>query len=497
LSTITARLIAGTRALAALCALTGALGAARAAAGELDHEAIARAHLAALGHGQGDAQPSLDALLAQHFVHGRLGLFEVLFPVVELEGHAHELKDAAAALIAAQVAWLDWMEPVVGKAREQRKDLELVAKWIERWKTGSGQGLAKGDVVGGQLVGVAEASESVTAALDRLVGSMTSGATVGVEREPIAPVKLCLMPTRKGFVELLCSVGLADESLRSAFWVDGIAEWTTAFVDDLQVVSLEYAVPGRPAGTYEQGIGMNDRGPSGLEQQVVQLGVTGLCGELFGPRAPEAFAQGLAMNLVIDLYGELRTRIEGDLRAAHKAEREMFVPGGQSHGGVLPPDSAENRWRERQGKDWFVTILHLVQQEGVEAAGGSKRRVDCFGLRSDGGGEVHAVCAPILGAAAAAADRPAPPPAFQGEYAEFLRAYKTAFVHWLRTEVVRKDSEERFARLLQHLADPRGDDDFEGAFRRVYDDRALSSAELDEGTLEGAFLTWLARQKGK
>jgi hypothetical protein len=50
---------------------------------------------------------------------------------------------------------------------------------------------------------------------------------------------------------------------------------------------------------------------------------------------------------------------------------------------------------------------------------------------------------------------------------------------------------------VQELANPEAEGDFAAALRRVYDDRPLSSPELDEATLEGAFITWLARQKAK
>jgi hypothetical protein len=81
--------LAGALALGVLPAPASARGALR---GEFDHAAIARGYREELGHGAGDAQPSLEGLFAQHFVQGRLGLFEVLYPVAELGDHAGEFK---------------------------------------------------------------------------------------------------------------------------------------------------------------------------------------------------------------------------------------------------------------------------------------------------------------------------------------------------------------------------------------------------------------------
>jgi hypothetical protein len=385
------------------------------------------------------------------------------------------------------------MQPVIGKPKEAAKDLETLQRWVDRWKVGAGQGFAKvREAAGLDLFALAEAREAELAAGERFAAFMASGAAAGIERAEADPARLCLAPTRKDFVELLALAGYVQPDARAAYWHDGMADWAMGFVGNLQVVALEYAAVNRPKGVYEQGEGMNERSPSGMQEQVVQLAMNGLAEQYFGPRAPKAFSQGLAMNMVIDLYQEIVTRVDGDLRSNRTMDIEVFVPGGASEGGMMPGLSADSRWRELQGSDHFVSVLRLAQVEGARNSDRTARnREDCFALRSDDGGEIHVLCAPMLGSAAA--ERAAPSERFRGDHQEFLRAYKSGFMYWLREHALRKDAEERFARLLQRLADPSGSG-FEAAFAELYDGAPLSAPDAGDATLEGRFLVWLSKQ---
>jgi hypothetical protein len=485
----------GVRAIAR-AALALGLTAAAGRAGDIPFDQLAQRFVEEHGLAVSESGPvGVDAALERAFVHVRLGLFEVYFPATDLATTSDRLKDSALALLDEQELFLEWMEPVIGKPREAAKDLDTLRRWVRSWKTVSGQGLAKlRDAGGGDLYVLTEAKEPVTTAGARFATYMASGAPVGVERAQPTPARLCLMPTRKGFVELLAFAGRSDPALRPTFWQDAVADWTMAFLNDLQIVALEYAARTNQKGVYERGEGMNEGSPTGMQEQVVQLATNGLCEQYLGARAPKAFSQGLAMNLVIDLYDEIVTRVDGDLRANATAPIEVFIPGGASEGGVLPGISAESRWRELQGSDHFVSVLRLAQQEGAKNAGRSseRNRPDCFAIRSDNGGDIHVVCAPLLGSAAAESTKP--PEAFQGDYREFLRAYKSCFMYWLQHHAVRKKADERFAELLQRIADPQGGG-FEEAFAALYDGVPLSGKEGDQATLEEQFLAWLSRQK--
>jgi hypothetical protein len=109
-------------------------------------------------------------------------------------------------------------------------------------------------------------------------------------------------------------------------------------------------------------------------------------------------------------------------------------------------------------------------------------------LRNDADSHSEVVRAPFLGLAAA--EMPIPGSTFRGDYKELLRAYRTAFVHWLHSERS-KDAEGLFSKLLVQLAGT--EEDLEQALAALYG-VPLSSAELTEEDLEGQFLDWVLRQ---
>jgi len=86
------------------------------------------------------------------------------------------------------------------------------------------------------------------------------------------------------------------------------------------------------------------------------------------------------------------------------------------------------------------------------------------------------------------------PDEFVGDFAEMLRGYKCSVIFWLKTKGAKEDkaSREKFAQLLEKLADPNVE--FEAAFPAVYDGAALSDPQAGKDSLEGRFLTWLSKQ---
>lgn len=238
---------------------------------------------------------------------------------------------------------------------------------------------------------------------------------------------------------------------------------------------------------------MNDRDALVMEQQVVQLGMNFLFDHQYGERVPKAFIGGLSMNLVIDQFENISTKIDGDLRERSVAAREIFIPGAASDG-FLPPQSAETRWREDRGRDHFIRILNLTQGEGDGLEKKAKNRLACFAIRADNGGSKMAMVAPFLGHVAV--ESKPPPDEFRGEFMEFLRAYKCGFIYWLKEKAggTEKASHDKFAQLLQRLADAQRAGDFEAVFRDIYDGASLSDLDASKTTLEGKFLIWLAKQ---
>jgi hypothetical protein len=342
------------------------------------------------------------------------------------------------------------------------------------------------------VTGVLGAPEPVVAANGRLADLLGKGGAIGVAREAPVGIRMILEPTRKGFVELACFVGSTNDDDRATYWVDGIADWGSIWIGDVQVVSLEYSVPNHQPGEYAAGMSMNEKDPTGMQQQVVQFSLLRYFHELFGDSAPVVFLGGLSMNLVIDQFGEISTRLDGDLRGKTTAAREIFIAGAGIGDGMLAKNSAETRWRENRGRDRFLRVLHQAQKEGETLDKAAKNRAAVFGVRADSGGDLSPVHAPFfLGEAqeVKAADAK-----YQGDTAELQRAYKCAFLSWVQTRATaaEKTSREKFAALLEKLGDPAGS--FDAAFPAVYE-VPLSDADAGKDSLEGRFLVWLSKQK--
>lgn len=444
-------------------------------------------------HGLADKKPEevdVEALLQSQFLHGRFGAFEVLFPVSGLERRAADLKDCASALLLAQEKLLDWSKASGKDQKALRADLKTVGDWVKTWRPAA---LASARDSGGKdVTAVLQAPEAVAAASTRLAEAMSKGAAIGLSREAPAEVRMVLEPTRKEFVELVCFIGSTSEEEKPNYWVDGVADWGSTWIGDVQVVALEYSVPNHQPGEYAAGMSMNEKEPTGMQQQVVQFSLLRFFHEVLGETTPVVFAGGLAMNLVIDQFGLISTRLDGDLRGKTTEAREIFIAGAVSDG-VLAPNSAETRWRENRGRDRFLHILHQTQKEGEGLDKAAKNKVAVFGIRSDAGGELSPIRAPFF---FGEAQEVKPSDAkFQGDAAELQRAYKCAFVSWLQAKAAANDktSREKFAQLLEKLGAPDGK--FEDAFPAIYDKAPISDAEAGKESLEGKFLLWLTKQK--
>ncbi len=431
-----------------------------------------------------------DAVLEKHFVAAHLGLFDVRFPVEGLEKHASELTKCAQALLGAQEHLLDWLKPNGTDQKAVREDLKAIQKWVGGLREAQLQKLKDG--AGKDWMDLLPCPDATKAAQKELAEALGSGSILATKRDAPESLRLVLEPTRKGFVELVCFAGWQNEADRGLYWADGVTSWMSAFVRADQVIALEYSVAGAPPNDYGQGTAMGES----LPQQVVQLALNLVFERFYADRAPSAFVQGLSMNLVIELFGEVNTRVDGDTRGRQTQKREVFVPGGNADGGRLGKNSADTRWRELQGADHFLKILKLAQKEGGEADKKAKNRLACFGLRDDKGTDVRAVTAPFFGAAAG--DKQVPE-SYQGDFAECLRAYKSAFLYWMQTQAGGPDkkSREKFAQFLCKLADPAAGADFEAVFAQVYEGVALSNAECDKNCLEGRFLAWLPGARDK
>lgn len=249
-----------------------------------------------------------------------------------------------------------------------------------------------------------------------------------------------------------------------------------------------------PGGTrWRQGIPMDSREESGLLQHALQRAAHEQAWHAFGRGLSPVFEAGLAQNAVIALLGQNNTRSGGSVRGSQTRAYEMFVPGGLSEGGVLPPQNADSAWREALGADWFVKALRAGQRRGAKEGQRRGDRLAQFALTAPGASRAFVVHAPFLGSEAGSAA--APPDRYLPDYLEFFRAYKSAFVRWLETAAggSARASRAKFSELLALTATPDGEDAFERAAEQVYG-LPLSAASREEPSLEWEFLAWLARR---
>ncbi len=438
--------------------------------------------------GKSASEADFESVLAKHFLVLGVGVFDVRFPVADLEKRAGELAKCAKALIDSQEHLLDWLKPAGVDQKSAREDLKLVERWIAGLKEGQLQKLK--DPGGKDWMELLSCPDATKAAQKRLALALGNGTLFSAKREVPEVVRLVITPSRKEFVELVCFAGWQNEADRGLYWADGVTQWTSAFVGPDQLITLEYAVAGARPEDYAQGTPMAEV----MGQQLVQLSLNSLFDRFYADRAPTALVRGLSMNLVIEQFGECNTRVDGDTRGRQTQKREVFVPGGASEGGQLGKNSAETRWRELYGADHFLKILKLAQKEGAEADKKGKNRFAALGIRNDKGTDPLAVIAPFFGAAAGEKKIP---DEYQGDFSECLRAYKSAFLYYLQTQAAGAGakSREKFAQFLSKLADPAGGADFEALFPQIYEGVLLSDAECSKNSLEGRFLAWLPSGK--
>lgn len=418
----------------------------------------------------------LSGLLRDHFAHLRLGVLEIYLPAEALAGgdRLGDVREALTSLARTQAAWVSWIEA----SKPAAIDKGPLARWMRGWKAADLQQAA-----GTDLLEHLDAPAAARAELDQLAAALVPEGGVGWE----APV-IVLFPARAQFVELTALAGLLHDDQRSGAWQEGLATWLEYDADGLRFVTLEYT---NGSSDWGGGVSVASRNPRALGELVSQVASRVMLESCLAPGVDPALSSALANSMVIDLFDELDTRVDGDVRARSSQGTSMFVPGGNPNGGVLPATSAENRWRGTKGKDHFITVLAQTQERSGKRMGKVERYVT-FELQDDSGASGPVARAPFLGPGGT----PAPPEAW-ADSLELMRCYGIAFVHWLRTEGGGrgKESERRFGEFLRGL--PANGDDLPAHFQRVYEcplSAPNAEALFGEDTLEGRFLTWLSKQ---
>jgi len=435
---------------------------------------------------------ALDQVLERDFVTLDLGLFDVRYPRNELgeAKRADELKQLVLALIDLQRSWRSWLDgtPPATRRKGEPEETDEVRAWVISWKADALRRCSDPDA-SGVLASALGADTTSANALRAFADVMRTGAAAG--QSLVRPTRLVLSPTRAEFVGFSAFVGSLDERWKQLLWTPVLPLRVEFHVDDLLCLALEH--PAAEGTT--NGRSMNEQGKSGQLEHVTQYAAERLIRSLFGGALDPGVASGITVNLVIEIFGQNNSHVSGSSEGRSTPPRERFVRGGRD-GGKLPKVSADSRWRRDLGKDWFVGVLRASQKDAskrAEAEDLSRSGPTAhFLIDSKTQGDQELVSAPFLGAAAVAKEVPQD---CLADYQEFLRAYRSAFVQWLMTEIESKDDlkpSQEFAGLLCSCLD---------GTAVSFDDRVvtaygvpLTSPEPSEA-LEWQFLIWLSRTK--
>ena len=472
--------------LAPLLATTGLAGGH-----ELPFEEMVRDLLESTGNaGANYATFELEEMLDESFVGARVGLFDAYLwgESARDKGWAADYETVTRELIGTQLLWLRWTSPDGKVPEDVAKDAKKLDGWVKSWSPGA---LKKASATGGDLYALLDAKDEVRAAAARFGEYMGKGEAIGLGRSRAVHEPILFIPERRRFLDFMAFAGWLRPELKGLFWDQSVINWTNFYIDRFKVVCFLFA--GGKGDDLLAGRSMNEDARNGLQQQIVQLANIQLIDNYYGSNVPASFAGGLALNMVIDRFGEANTRVDGDLNERRTEAKDIFVPGGNSEGGWLPKFEADSRWRLKdQGADYFLSELEDSQSEGSKK-GKARDKVRHFELKDDEKIKQFVVSGPFLGAAAL--DSAVPPPLFEGDYREFLRAYRTCFVYWIRTHAAGKDSATRFEELLDELGRVTEATEIEEVFADIYGKPLSSSSVLDKSCLEGAFLAWLPRGK--
>lgn len=468
-----------------------------AASRDVDFAALAESYRRAHGlEGQTQAQIDVDAHLDQVYVRAELGVVDARYPRADVadKSRVRELQEVALALIDVQVRFLEWTGAGNDAESALRKDWASLRKAIAGARPPSWSSV--GAPIPGELTAVLGLGPDALALATRVGAAARSGEAFGASVGRAQPIQIVFTPSRRQFVELGAFIGWYDEAARGSFWVEGMPSWADMFWRDRQILPLTYAPAKVSADDLSAGYSMNDREKTGLVEYVAQRGTHSVLWFYFGDRLDTAIESGVALDVPIAVYGQNNARTGSATRGNVTQARSVFIPGAPPKGGFLPRNSADSGWRDSLGADHFVKALRDAQKAGAREAPKDALQHGAFELTSDDTSKHAIVAAPFLGAAAV--DKPPPAEEFLQDYAEFYRAYKACFVHWLRTEGApkggKKGAEESFARLFRTMLAPAEGTDFESAVQAVYG-QPLSSAEPGTPSLESRFLAWLAKQK--
>lgn len=398
------------------------------------------------------------------------------------------------------------------KTAAAKANAEALITWVKTWKPpafSKAETAADKDLFA--LLGANDAQKKAAKELGEYL--LSADELVAVPKTG-QKVHILFAPTRLDFIELIGYTGLVDPTQQGQLWNKTATMWTGFWLDWTLVLALEYP-PWGDDKKFETGLSMNKFEATGMLEHTLQQSMLALLWMVYGDNDALYLNQAQAMNMVIEVVGEINA-LEGDggraTSGGHTEPYEKFVPGGNSSGGFLPPISAApqdtlktNPWHEGLGKDHFITALKKGQVAGYKQLqhdsphgldpAVAKDKVAHFALTSSSNGKKFVVSAPFMGEAAKT--KSYPPTEFIADYKEFFRAYKCAFYWWIQEQGDKAGAEAsaaKYSELMRRLAVREGGKTFEQIVQELYG-VPLSGKSMETDSLEWRFLESLAKGK--
>lgn len=488
-----------------------------APAGPLEREdqALAQIDFAALGtefleaRGLKPEGLTFSGLLAgEAFLRVPLGGIDLHVPLSALADAdvVAEVKKQAGMMIDLQETWFAWRGPATTSIA---KDWKTLHDWVGGWPTRKLGHLAGGPQT---LYDQLQASEKVRAAQANLREStrQPEEMTAAIGEGHL----IVLAPTRRDFVQLAAVAGLLEPAIRAGLWAQQTISQGSLWVHWTQLVALEYPPAQIDPDDPLRGLPMTACDQTELLQFVADRAAAILLRKEFCRHESHFLEGGLGTNLVIAVVGKndlnagewsYHYRTSGSKTEAY----EVFVPGGNSGGGVLQARKAGPgtttiggtsvaRYRDGGGEDYFLDPLRDAQRLGAKLVPKhhplSKDKIAHFVLSLPEGGGSISVSAPFLGEASL--NKPPPPKEYLDDYGDLSRAYTCLFVHWLKEhgDGSAEDSAARFGELIAKDAVRTSETPSQAVFAEVYG-VPLSAEDGSVESLEWRFLSWLSKSK--
>ena len=447
----------------------------------------------------------VDKVREQHCAHVALGIFDISYPAWGLgeKQRVDDLRALATALVQVQIHWIDWLAKGDKAADAPKADAETLIAWIKTWRP-------------------AEVSRVETAAnkdLFALLGASKRLAEFIVKPDVLGAVPksgevlhILFAPTRRDFVEMLGYAGMLDTARQAELWTKTTATWTTFWIDWTMVLALEYP-PWGDDPEFRTGLSMNKFEPTGMLEHTIQHAMLSFLWLVYGDNDALYLNQAQAMNMAIEVCGEINA-LEGDggrgTTGAKTEPYEKFVPGGSPSGGTLPPIPAApgnmmktNQWHDGLGKDHFAKPLRKGQKEaqkqmlkekppGLDASLLRDKNAH-FLIVSPDFAKKYVVSAPFLGKFSKL--KIYPPHEVIADYKEFFRAYKCGFYYWMQTQGDKTGADASAAKykdLMKKLATREPTKSYDDLVSEIYG-VPLSGKNGETDSLEWRYLEWLGK----